>query len=116
MSLYKKMQKAWRFADWDTWMSCYHDDYEFHSHATGEVRRKSSMKVEDLENWAQCAMDDQRLLYENKDIIVDHAYMFFPNGSSEAVLAFHRLKDGKIWRTETGATPVEFPRKGATGS
>jgi len=31
----------------------------------------------------------------------------FANGStSEAVLSFHRLKDGKILSTETGATPL----------
>ena len=32
--------------------------------------------------------------------------MDFPDGTREAVMAVHMLKDGKIIRTETGATRV----------
>ena len=52
------------------------------------------------------AVHDQRCLYENADIVVEHAVMDFPDGTREAVMAVHTLKDGKIIRTETGATPV----------
>jgi hypothetical protein len=52
------------------------------------------------------AVQNQRCLYENGDILVEHSVMDFPDGSREAVLAVHTLKDGKIIRTETGATPV----------
>ena len=51
-------------------------------------------------------MHDQRCLYENEDILVEHSVMDFPDGTREAVLHAHMLKDGKIIRTETGATPV----------
>ena len=33
--------------------------------------------------------------------------MAFPEGSKEAVLAFHTKKDGKIISSETGATPLK---------
>jgi hypothetical protein len=33
--------------------------------------------------------------------------MGFPDGSKEAVMVVHTLKDGKILKTETGATPIE---------
>ena len=33
--------------------------------------------------------------------------MNFPDGTSEAVLVVNHIKDGKIIRVETGATPVK---------
>jgi hypothetical protein len=39
--------------------------------------------------------------------MVEHSFMKFPDGSSEAVLVVNHLKDGKIIRTETGATPIK---------
>ena len=47
---------------------------------------------------------ESRCLYENDEVMVTHAVMAFPDGTREAVLAFHQLKDGKIIRMETGAT------------
>ena len=47
---------------------------------------------------------ESRCLYENDEVMVTHAIMGFPDGTREAVLAFHQLKDGKIIRMETGAT------------
>jgi hypothetical protein len=32
--------------------------------------------------------------------------MKFPDGSSEAVMVVNKLKDGKVVRVETGATPI----------
>jgi hypothetical protein len=31
----------------------------------------------------------------------------FPDGTKEAILVVHFLKDGKIIRTESGATPIK---------
>ena len=33
--------------------------------------------------------------------------MDFPDGTREAVMAVHTIKDGKIIRTETGATLIQ---------
>jgi hypothetical protein len=30
----------------------------------------------------------------------------FPDGTKEAIIGVHTLKDGKIVKTETGATPI----------
>jgi len=49
----------------------------------------------------------QRCLYENDEIMVEHSFMKFPDGTSEAVLVVNHIKDGKIIRVETGATPVK---------
>ena len=36
-----------------------------------------------------------------------HQMMNFPDGTSEAVMIVNILKDGKIIRAETGATPIK---------
>ena len=45
-------------------------------------------------------------IYENDGIMVEHAMVTFPNGSTDAVLVDMALKDGKVFRTETGSTPL----------
>ena len=49
---------------------------------------------------------DARCVYENEEILVEHSVMDFPDGTTEAVMAVHMLQDGKIIRTETGATLI----------
>jgi hypothetical protein len=49
----------------------------------------------------------QRRLYENSEIIAERSFMKFPDGTSEAVLIVNHVKDGKILRFETGATPIK---------
>ena len=39
---------------------------------------------------------------EVSDFVAD-----YQDGTTEAVLTVHLLKDGLLWRTETGSTPVE---------
>jgi hypothetical protein len=53
------------------------------------------------------SFSNQRCLYENEEIMVEHSLMTFPDGTSEAVMVVNLLKDGKIIRTETGATPIK---------
>ena len=52
------------------------------------------------------ARNDVRCIYENDDIMVEHAMVSFPNSSTDAVLVAMTLKDGKVFRTETGSTPL----------
>ena len=44
--------------------------------------------------------------WENEDILVTHSIVHFPNGSTDAVMMVHMKKDGLLWRTETGSTPM----------
>ena len=50
--------------------------------------------------------DPSCCVYENADILVQHAFMSYLNDTKEAVMILAMLKDGKIIRTETGATPL----------
>ena len=45
-------------------------------------------------------------IYENNKIVVEHFVADFQDGSREAVLKVHILKDGLLWLTETSATPL----------
>lgn len=47
------------------------------------------------------------MIYENDDIAVTHQFMDFPSGAREAVMMVMLLKDGKLTRMETGATPMD---------
>ena len=48
--------------------------------------------------------ENQRIIYENDEIGVAHFFVSFKDGSKQAVLAVYIIKDGKIIRSETGAT------------
>jgi hypothetical protein len=47
------------------------------------------------------------VVFENDEVMVTHSFMDFPDGTTEAVLTFNALKDGKVIRMETGATLLE---------
>ena len=94
--------------DPDKYVGLLHDDFQFVRHQSGTTMDKAAMTdmIRRMAASGGMAVHDQRCLYENADIVVEHAVMDFPDGTREAVMAVHMLKDGKIIRTETGATPV----------
>ena len=49
----------------------------------------------------------QRIIYENNEIGVAHSFVTFKDGSKQAVLVVYIIKDGKIIRSETGATNIK---------
>ena len=107
MSLYKKYQEAWDGQDIGAMLELYHPDYKRVFHAKG-----IEQGLDDLEpvmsRWLiGTKRNKRRCLYENDDIIVEHFVADFQDGTTEAVLTVHLLKDGLLWRTETGSTPVE---------
>ena len=50
--------------------------------------------------------DLTRCVYENADILVQYAFISYPDDTKEAVMMVAMLKDGKIIRMETSATPL----------
>ena len=109
MSLYSKIKSAQDAKDMEAYLACLHDDFIFVRHQSGTEISKTDwipiltamMESDALE------FSKQRCLYENDDIMVEHSFMKFPDGSSEAVLVVNHLQDGKIIRAETGATPIK---------
>ena len=50
--------------------------------------------------------ESSRCVFENDDILVTHDFMSYPDDTKEAVMGVFMLKEGKIIRMETGATPL----------
>ena len=109
MSLYEKMKAASDNRDVEAWLDCIHDDFVFVRHQTGAEMSKEEWTpmVTAMMQSDQLEIKNQRCIYENKEILVTHSMMNFPDGTSEAVMVVNKLKDGKVIRVETGATPIE---------
>ena len=105
--LYDNMAKAKADRDIEAFNRCYHDDWEFKFHSSGRiVRRGDNTDEQTLERWDTFKVENDRCLYENEDILVTHSIVHFQNGSTDAVMMVHMKKDGLLWRTETGSTPM----------
>ena len=95
--------------------SCFdllHPDYIFVRHQSGEEVFKEDWKpnVTGMFNAMKegnLTWSENRCLYENDVIMVDHNIGSFPDGTKEAIMAVHTLKDGKIMRTETDSTIIK---------
>ena len=101
------MMTAWKEHDLEGWKSVYHANYEFVSHANGKTMTRNDMSDEMMLGMMQTTtLEKQRCIYEDENILVEHSFATFGSGAKEAVLAVHTKKDGLIWQTETGATPI----------
>ncbi len=70
----------------------------------GEVLGK-----EDVIKWAMrgdSKRDKVRVLFENYEIGVEHGFVTFNDGNTEAVMAVFKYQDGKMISLETGATKI----------
>jgi hypothetical protein len=106
--LYEKLKKAWDQADVDAYKALHQEDFTFTFHSTGRVNTRDDMTDQGMKGMMMSVRNThQRCIYENDDILVEHAFSEFPSGDKEAVMMVSLKKDGLIWRTETGATPIK---------
>ena len=104
MSILEKYNKAMDNKDEAAMNEVLHDDYSFLMHKSGNVLKKA-----DVIKWAMSGdinRDKVRVIYENNEIGIEHAFVTFEDGNVEAVMAIFKYKDGKIISLETGATPM----------
>ena len=105
MSILEKYQKAFIEKDLTAWDGLLHDDYKFTLHASGKVLSK-----QDVIGWAKSGdivnREKVRIVYENDEVGIHHAFVTFDDGNIEAVMAVYRYNNGKIVSLETGATPI----------
>ena len=107
MSVFEKLNKAIDQNNAGAYIDLLDDDFVFVRHQTGtQINKKemAQMLEEMLAKGAQ--LGKRRLIYENDDIAVMHSFNTYPDNTKEAVIVVHMLKDGKITRMETGATPL----------
>ena len=103
MSLLQKWSQAIDDSDVNAMSELLHDDFEFTLHSAGKILSK-----QDVIDWVasgDVVTSNNRILYENDEVGVNHAVVTFKSdGNVQGVLAFLRFKDGKIFRQETGAS------------
>tara|TARA_B100002051_G_C16317138_1_gene430364 strand:- start:104 stop:424 length:321 start_codon:yes stop_codon:yes gene_type:complete len=102
MSILTKYSEAFINKDEAAMNEILHDDYKFTMHASGNVLSK-----QDVISWAMSddiKREKVRIIYENDDIGIEHSFVTFNDGNTQAVMAVFTFKDGKILSLETGAT------------
>ncbi len=102
MSILQKYSDAFMNKDEVAMNEVLDDDYKFTMHASGNVLSK-----QDVIKWAlsdDINRDKVRIVYENDEIGVEHSFVTFSDGNTQAVMAVFKFKDGKIISLESGAT------------
>ena len=104
MSILKRYSDAIDKKDETTMNELLHDDFKFTMHKSGNTLIKA-----DVIKWAMSGdikQDKTRVVYENDEVGIHHAFVTFDDGNVEAVMAVYKYKDGKIISLENGATPI----------
>ena len=112
MSMYEKVLQSLEASTPDDYLALLHQDYVFVRHQSREEVNKESWTITvtgmfNAMKEGKLIWSNPRCLYENNDILVFHNIGKFPDGTEESIIAVHFLKDGKIIRTESGATPLK---------
>ena len=108
MTMFDKLNQTMSDRDVNAYLDLVHEDAVFVFHKTGNEFSKSDWAgmVTGMMANDKFIQDSTRCVYENADILVQHAFMSYPDDTKEAVMLVAMLKDGKIIRMETGATPL----------
>ena len=104
MSILKRYTDAIDKKDEATMNELLHDDFKFTMH-----KSENSLGKADVIKWAMSGdinQDKVRIVYENDEVGIHHAFVKFNDGNVEAVMAVYKYDNGKIVSFETGATPM----------
>ena len=106
MSVYEAQESARDANYMEAYAATLHEDYEFIIHL--DISKKNKDESIEMFTFMMSSDDfvthESRCLYESSEAMVTHGVMSFPDGTREAVLAFHQIKNGQVIRMETGAT------------
>ena len=105
MSVIQKLIDAQDNHDLKAYNEVVSEDYVWVKHSTGE-----EIPRDELSKWLISPdapkSENASIIYENDEIGVAHYFVSFKDGSRQAVLVVYTIKDGKIIRSETGATTM----------
>ena len=105
MSVIQKLFDAQNNQDIKAYNEVVSEDYVWVKHSTGE-----EIPRDELSKWLISPdapkTENTRIIYENDEIGVAHFFVSFKDDSRQAVLVVYIIKDGKIIRSETGATNI----------
>tara|TARA_Y100000385_G_C13030838_1_gene610668 strand:- start:416 stop:751 length:336 start_codon:yes stop_codon:yes gene_type:complete len=108
INLYNRLQQVTDDRNVEGYIDLIHEDAQIIFHKSGNRFGKgewASMVAGMMQN-PKFVSDASRCVYENEEILVVHNFMSYPDDTKEAVMLVCMLKDGKIIRMETGATPL----------
>ena len=107
--LFEKMAEANKNKDVDAFMDLVHEDFVMVSHQSGTEKNREEFHEMAKMMYASDKLkrENERCLYENDDILVEHVVMEFPDDTKEAVMAVWTKKGGKLVKVESGATPLK---------
>ena len=103
MSVIEKLWDAEENKDLDKFNEVMSEDFVWVKHSTGEQIGRDVLATWFMSEDAPKS-EKNRIIYENDEIGVAHSFVTFTDGSKQAVLVVYNIKDGKIIRSETGAT------------
>ena len=106
MSLIQKLYDAQENKDLEKINEVLSEDYVWVQHSTGKHIPREELNKFFMSDEAP-KTESQRIIYENNEIGIGHFFVSFKDGSRQAVLAVYIIKDGKIIRSETGATTLK---------
>ena len=108
MTLYEKMEAAWDKRDGQAYLDLLHDAFQMTWHSSGRVSKKGDTSAEQMQAiMERSQIKARRCIYENDDIVVQHMFADYDNGTKDATMHVTLKKDGLLWRTETGVTSLE---------
>ena len=109
MSLHKKLMQICHDRDLSGYLDMLHDDFTvvFHKSGNSFSKEEWSSMVAGMFDDEKFIFESSRCVYENSEIMVDHSFMSYPDGTREAVMLVAKIKDGKILHIETGATSLD---------
>jgi len=103
MSVIQKLWDAEENKDLSKFNEVMSEDFVWVKHSTGE-----HIGREVLAEWFMSdespISESNRIIYENDEVGVAHSFVTFTDGSKQAVLVVYTIKNGRIIRSETGAT------------
>ena len=103
MALYEKMVAAWDKRDGQAYF-----DFQMTWHSSGRVSKKEDNSAEQMQAiMERSQIKGRRCIYENDDLVVQHMFADYENGTKDATMHVTLKKDGLLWRTETGVTSLE---------
>ena len=105
MSVIQKLWDAEENRDLNKFNEVMHEDFVWVKHSTGEEIRREILSTWFMSDDAPKS-ENNRIIYENDEIGVAHSFVTFKDGSRQAVMVVYTIKDGRIIRSETGATDM----------
>ena len=105
MSVIKQLWEAEENKDLVKFNEVMHEDFVWVKHSTDEEIGRDVLATWFMSDDAPIS-ENNRIIYENDEIGVAHGFVTFKDGSRQAVMVVYTIIDGRIIRSETGATDM----------